>query len=209
MFDRPDGACRIVTSYVGRGFCVSAPQTVQSSPMSRPMPKTLPSPERTGPAPKLRGRSVPARSSAGSPLSLRTRSRQVVVTWLLLPAQLLVLLLPLLHLLWHQRRTRTRIPRLQLRQSCHCFHLLQPRCHRCKPWPSWRLLLRPWFLLLLIARRALWPRSQASDYMPRLRFITLAARGWPVSRCRRCLRQACWRSCLSPGRLSFVPARGC
>lgn len=99
MFAEPDGACLIVKSYV----VVSAPQTVQMSPMSRPMPKTLPSPDRKGPAPSLLGRSVPEPTSPWPQLGLRTRSRQAVATWLLLPAQLLVLLLPLLHLLWHQR----------------------------------------------------------------------------------------------------------
>ena len=67
------------------------------------MPNSLPSTYKRGPAPRTPGRSVLEAMWPWPQLSLRTRSRQVVATWLLLPAQLLVLLLPLLHLLWHQR----------------------------------------------------------------------------------------------------------
>lgn len=159
MFDGPDGACLIVKSYVCPSPCKGAPQTAQISPMSRPMPTTLPSPERTGPASSLRGRSVPARSSAGSPLSLRTRSRQLVATWLLLPAQLLVLLLPLLHLLWHQRAPAHEHSAGGLRPHRHLTRdwLAEPLAPASHPHPHPEAAPAPVSSLLLPAPPALPP----------------------------------------------------
>lgn len=159
MFDGPDGACLIVKSYVCRGLCKGTPQTVQISPMSRPMLKTLPSPKRTGPAPSLRGRSVPARTSSGSRLSLGTQSRQLVATWLLLPAQLLVLLLPLLHLLWHQRAPAHEHSAGGLRPHRHLAHdwLAEPPAPAPHPHPHPEAAPAPVSLLLPPAPAALPP----------------------------------------------------
>lgn len=159
MFDGPDGACLIVKSYVCRGLCKGTPQTSQISLMSRPMPKTLPSHERIGPASSLRGRFVPARTSSGSPLSLRTRSRQVVATWLLLPAQLLVLLLPLLHLLWHQRAPAHEHSAGGLRPHRHLAHdwLAEPPAPAPHPHPHPEAAPAPVSSLLSPASAALPP----------------------------------------------------